>query len=157
MHGNFRWIITCDYQIIKLGEKMTTFTRSPLWVAVSALNALRCRSVKLMSSNSHHIPPYQIEVCFYRIWILCNLTRVYWNSCIPHFIKKIITSVYPALPVSFGGDTKSHRSLLSGVYASGSKRSVDSTTHCKKNSPPPECDYAAENAAVHLYRKKKRK
>ena len=31
-------------------------------------------------------------------------------------------SVYPALPVSFGGDTKSRRSLLSGVYARGSKR-----------------------------------
>ena len=49
--------------------------------------------------------------------------------------------VYPALPVSFGGDTKSRRSLLSGVYAGGSKRShqsalecvtvVDSTTHSK--------------------------
>ena len=51
-------------------------------------------------------------------------------------------SVYPALPVSFGGDTKSRRSLLSGVYARGSKIShhsalecvivVDSTTHSKK-------------------------
>ena len=30
-------------------------------------------------------------------------------------------SVYPALPVSFGGDTNSHRSLLSGVYSRGSK------------------------------------
>ena len=32
-------------------------------------------------------------------------------------------SVYPALPVSFGGDTKSRWSLLSGVpvYARGSK------------------------------------
>ena len=35
-------------------------------------------------------------------------------------------SVYPALPMSFGGDTKSRRSLLSGVYASGSKRSHQS-------------------------------
>ena len=26
-------------------------------------------------------------------------------------------SVYPTLPVSFGGDTKIRRSLLSGVYA----------------------------------------
>ena len=48
----------------------------------------------------------------------------------------------PALPVYFGGDTKSRQSLLSGVYARGSKRShqsalecvtvVDSTTHSKK-------------------------
>ena len=54
-------------------------------------------------------------------------------------------SVYPALPVSFGGDTKSRRSLLSGVYARGSKRShqsalecvtvVDSTTHSKLPDP----------------------
>ena len=32
-------------------------------------------------------------------------------------------SVYPALPVSFGGDTKSRRSLLSGVDYAGSKSS----------------------------------
>ena len=35
-------------------------------------------------------------------------------------------SAYPALPVSFGGDTKSCRSLLSGVYATGSKTSHQS-------------------------------
>ena len=83
-------------------------------------------------------------------------------------LRNFGNSVYPALPVSFGGDTKSRRSLLSGVYARGSKRShqsalecvtvVDSTTHSKKKTPrPPECDYAAENAALHLYRKKKKK
>ena len=59
-------------------------------------------------------------------------------------LRNFGNSVYPALPVSFGGDTnlskfKSRRSLLSGVYARGSKRShqsalecvtvVDSTTH----------------------------
>ena len=55
MHGSFRWVITRDYQIIKLGEMMTTFTWTPLWVAVFAFNALMCRSVKPMSSNSHHI------------------------------------------------------------------------------------------------------
>ena len=81
-------------------------------------------------------------------------------------LRNFGNSVYPALPVSFGGDTKSRRSLLSGVYARESKRShqsalecvtvVDSTTHSKKNSPPPECDYEAENAALHLYGKKKK-
>ena len=35
-------------------------------------------------------------------------------------------SVYPALPVSFGGDIKSRRSLLSGVYVRGSKISHQS-------------------------------
>ncbi len=32
-------------------------------------------------------------------------------------LRNFGNSVYPALPVSFGGDTKSRRSLLSGVYA----------------------------------------
>ena len=38
-------------------------------------------------------------------------------------LRNFANSVYPALPVSFGGDTKSPRSLLSGGYARGSKRS----------------------------------
>ena len=37
-----------------------------------------------------------------------------------------LRNVYPGLPVSFGGDTKSRRSLLSGVYARGSKISHQS-------------------------------
>ena len=41
-------------------------------------------------------------------------------------------SVYPALPVSFGGDTQSRGSLVSGVYgyAGGSKRSHQSALEC---------------------------
>ena len=39
-------------------------------------------------------------------------------------------SVYPALPVSFGGDTQSRGSLVSGVYARGSKRSHQSALEC---------------------------
>ena len=60
-------------------------------------------------------------------------------------LRNFGNSVYRALPVSFGGDTKSRRSLLSGVYARGSKRShqsalecvtvVDSTTHSKLPDP----------------------
>ena len=70
-------------------------------------------------------------------------------------LRNLGNSVYPALPVSFGGDTKSCRSLLSGVYARGSKRPhqsalecvtvVDSTAHSKL---PQKCIYAAENAAL---------
>ena len=41
-------------------------------------------------------------------------------------LRNFGNSVYPALPVSFGGDPKSRRSLLSGVYARGSKRSHQS-------------------------------
>ena len=36
-------------------------------------------------------------------------------------LRNFDNSVYPALPVSFGRDTKSCRSLLSGVYVMGSK------------------------------------
>ena len=45
-------------------------------------------------------------------------------------LRNFGNSVYPALPVSFGGDTKSRRSLLSGVYARGSKRSHQSALEC---------------------------
>ena len=37
-------------------------------------------------------------------------------------LRNFGNSVCPALPVSFGGDTKSRRFLLSGIYARGSKR-----------------------------------
>ena len=37
-------------------------------------------------------------------------------------LRNFGNSVYPALPVSFEGDTKSRQSLLSGVYVRGSKR-----------------------------------
>ena len=37
------------------------------------------------------------------------------------WLRDFGNSIYPALPVFFGGDTKSRRSLLSGVYARGSK------------------------------------
>ena len=45
-------------------------------------------------------------------------------------LRNFGNSVYPALPVSFGGDTKRRRSLLSGVYARGSKRSHQSALEC---------------------------
>ena len=50
--------------------------------------------------------------------------------------------LYPTLPVSFGRDTKSRWSLLSGVYARGSKRPHQSALemcNCRglSNSPPP--------------------
>ncbi len=48
--------------------------------------------------------------------------ETYFASELWHFGN----SVCPALPVSFGGDTKSGRSLLSGVYARGSKISHQS-------------------------------
>ena len=38
-------------------------------------------------------------------------------------LGKFANFLYPTLPVSFEGDTKSALSLLSGAYARGSKRS----------------------------------
>ncbi len=63
------------------------------------------------------------------------------NPTADNFASELWQFRFPALPVYFGGDTKSRRSILSGVYARGSKRShqaalecvtvVDSTTHSK--------------------------
>ena len=54
-------------------------------------------------------------------------------------------SVYPVLSVSFGRDTKSRRSLLSGGYATGSKRSHQSALEmCNLSwTPPPTRDHTA--------------
>ena len=45
-------------------------------------------------------------------------------------LRNIGNSVYPALPVSFEGDTKIRRPILSGVYARGSKISHQSALEC---------------------------
>ena len=44
-------------------------------------------------------------------------------------LRNFGNSVYPALPVSFGGDTKSRRSLLSGVYARGGEVKDPTSPH----------------------------
>ena len=49
-------------------------------------------------------------------------------------LRNFGNSVYPALPVSFGGDTKRRRSLLSGVYARGSKIPHQSALECVDRS-----------------------
>ena len=48
------------------------------------------------------------------------------NPAAATLLRNFGNSVYPALPVSFGGDTKSRRFLLSGVNARGSKISHQS-------------------------------
>ena len=40
-----------------------------------------------------------------------------FESCCGNFASELCNSVYPTLPMSFGGDNKSHRTVLSGVYA----------------------------------------
>ena len=47
-----------------------------------------------------------------------------------NLLRNFGNSVYRTLPVSFRGDAKSRRPLLSGVYARGSKRSNQSALEC---------------------------
>ena len=74
-------------------------------------------------------------------------------AAVTHSLRNFSNSVYLALLVSFGGDTKSRRSLLLGVYARESKRSHQSALEmCNVSWTPPflnKCDYAAENCALH--------
>ena len=61
-----------------------------------------------------------------------------WNPTAATSPRNFGNSVYPALPVSFGGDTKSRRSLPSGVYARASKRSQHSALEmCNLSWTPP--------------------
>ena len=86
------------------------------------------------------------------------------SHCGRLWVRNFGNSVNPPLPVSFGWDTKSRWSLLSGVYARGSKRShqsalecvtvVDSTSHSKS---PPVCDNAALDAALHSIGRRRRR
>ena len=55
----------------------------------------------------------------------------------------------PRLPVSFGGDTKSRRSLLSGVYARGSKRSHQSTMEMRNLSWTPHSSIEKDDSLTH--------
>ena len=60
---------------------------------------------------------------------LVQATGLSWPGSNPT-AENFASELWPALPVSFGGDTKSRRSLLSGVYAMGSKRSHQSALEC---------------------------
>ena len=51
----------------------------------------------------------------------CMVTDESWVRIMVEPLRNFFNSVFPALPVSFGGDTKSCWSLLSGVLARGSK------------------------------------
>ena len=73
-------------------------------------------------------------------------------------LRNFGNSVYPAVPVSFGGDSKSRRSLLSGVYARGSKRSWhrhQSALGCVTVVDPPEVHMCGGKRCPALKEKKK--
>ena len=50
-----------------------------------------------------------------------DVLTLLWNFC---------NFVYPALPVTFGGDTESRRSLLPGVYARGERKNSHTRGKC---------------------------
>ena len=52
------------------------------------------------------------------------------SHCGKPSLRNFGNSIYPALPMSFGGDTKSSRSLLFGVYARVSKIPHQSALDC---------------------------
>ena len=69
-------------------------------------------------------------------------------------LRNFGNSVYPALPVSFGGDTKSRRPLLCGVYARGSKRfhqSAPEMCNLSWTSPFLEKDNSKNNPGLCVY------
>ena len=66
-------------------------------------------------------------------------------------LRNFGNSVCPALPVSFGGDTKSRRSLLSGVYARGSKRSHQSALEMSSLSWTPHSSLDKDNSLNHSW------
>ena len=68
-----------------------------------------------------------------------------------NFASEVFNSVYPALPVSFGGDTKHRQSLLSGVYARGSKRAQQSALEVYNVSWTPHYIIEKDNSLNHSY------
>ena len=75
--------------------------------------------------------------------VLCS------NPAAATSLRNFGNSVYPALPVSFGGDTKSRRSLLSGVYARGSKISHQSALEICNLSWIPHSSIGKDNSLSH--------
>ena len=59
--------------------------------------------------------------------------------------------VYPTLPLSFGGDIRNRRSLLSGVYARGSKISHQSALEMCNLSWTPHSSLEKENPLNHSW------
>ena len=64
-------------------------------------------------------------------------------------LRNFGNSVNPALPVSLGGDTKSHWSLLSRVYARGCKRSQQSVLEMCNLSWTPHSSLEKDNSLNH--------
>ena len=72
------------------------------------------------------------------------------NPAAVTLLRNFGNSVYPALPVSFGGDiNKCRRSLLSGVYARGSKISHQSALVMCYLSWTPHSNLEKDNSLNH--------
>ena len=87
-----------------------------------------CRELPNNASKLHHRPCVMdilnnddIDiVCLEETWFRKVEGTGVQNYLLP--FRNLGNFVHPTLPVSFGRDTKSRWSLLSGVYARGSKR-----------------------------------
>ena len=68
-------------------------------------------------------------------------------------LRNVGNSVYPALPVYFGGDTKSCRSLLPGVDARGSRPEISqqSALEICNLSWNPHSNLEKDNSLNHVY------
>ena len=71
------------------------------------------------------------------------------NPAVATSLRNFGNSIYPALPVSFGRDTKRRWSLLSGVYARGSKRSHQSALEMCNLSWTPHSGLEKDNSLNH--------
>ena len=71
------------------------------------------------------------------------------NPAVATSLRNFANSVYPAKPVSFGEHTKNCRSLLSGVYARGSKRSHQSAPEICNLSWTPHSSLEKDNSLNH--------
>ena len=71
------------------------------------------------------------------------------NAAAATTLRNFGNSVYPALPVDFGGDNKSRRFLLYGGYARGSKRSDQSALELCNLSWTPHSRLEKDNSLNH--------
>ena len=127
---------------VKLVEERDKAVGEARWVSLDASLRHRQLSHTIHPPNSRpsSYPSFpEAKYSLFLFFVLYSaLYWVRWSSGLEHStgdwvvlgsnaadaisLRNFGNSVYPALPVSFGGDTKSCRSLLSGVYASRLKR-----------------------------------
>ena len=80
-------------------------------------NVVVTRNVCVLSSHTQSMAEWVRALA----WTSDRVVLAVSNHAAATSLRNFDNSVYPALPVSFGEDTKSRRPLLSGVIARGNK------------------------------------